>query len=440
MTSDVAWWDYRDWGRRARAHSRRRRGISRAVRARLGRQDAADDRARPAHARSAADRTARARDADRAAATTCVRSGMNCAHDPACGCDELHRRDGATARRTSCSRRSRAQPQRIDLCRPCFASREADRAALLLAGVIRPRRVCSRTELPALRRAPWCRCSVFASACRSVARAVSVGDGVLALASCLRHSPWLKSAGFHGSSGPERARAPVLSTLDVTTEELRLAGIQRRAAGFWRRSASAWLILHARSPRHAALLAPDTGPLISRAVTQYSLACWPQSQRRLVPTLERDAKRRLVKALRDRGLAPHGLHGPAARLSPVLPGSLEAQPQPRQAMEARGFGRPGRTRLPASPWRAPDLASPSPARSWRSSRERCGSSGAQRADVLVSRRRPRARRRLALGRASGEVLFLLLGPSGSGKSTVLRALAGLRAVVSTAGASRAASN
>ena len=43
---------------------------------------------------------------------------------------------------------------------------------------------------------------------------------------------------------------------------------------------------------------------------------------RLVPTLERDANG-LVESLRGRGVAPAGLRGHAALLSPLLAGSLE---------------------------------------------------------------------------------------------------------------------
>jgi energy-coupling factor transport system permease protein len=72
-----------------------------------------------------------------------------------------------------------------------------------------------------------------------------------------------------------------------------------------------------------------------------------------VPTLERDA-RGLVEALRGRGLAPEGLRGHAALLSPLLAGSLERGLNLAEAMEARGFGRPGRTRVPAPSWQLRD--------------------------------------------------------------------------------------
>jgi energy-coupling factor transporter transmembrane protein EcfT len=54
--------------------------------------------------------------------------------------------------------------------------------------------------------------------------------------------------------------------------------------------------------------------------------------------------------LRGRGIPPSGLHGHAALLSPLLAGSLERGLNLAEAMEARGFGRPGATRLPQPPW------------------------------------------------------------------------------------------
>ncbi len=70
---------------------------------------------------------------------------------------------------------------------------------------------------------------------------------------------------------------------------------------------------------------------------------------RLVPTLERDAAG-FVEALRGRGIEVRGLRGRAQLLSPLLAGSLERSLNLAEAMEARGFGRPGRTRAPALPW------------------------------------------------------------------------------------------
>ena len=65
--------------------------------------------------------------------------------------------------------------------------------------------------------------------------------------------------------------------------------------------------------------------------------------------LERDAVG-LVEALRGRGVEVDGARGHARLLSPLLAGSLERGLNLAEAMEARGFGRPGRTRVPPPPW------------------------------------------------------------------------------------------
>ena len=67
------------------------------------------------------------------------------------------------------------------------------------------------------------------------------------------------------------------------------------------------------------------------------------------PTLERDAAG-LVEALRGRGARVEGMRARARLLSPLLAGSLERGLNLAEAMEARGFGRAGRTRAPAPPW------------------------------------------------------------------------------------------
>ena len=153
-------------------------------------------------------------------------------------------------------------------------------------------------------------------------------------------SPLLQTTGYHELwSGPV---VPVLGQLDVTSEEVRIAAVNalRLLAVGLAFAAYALLVDHDR------LLAAATG---RRSVLGAALAT------RLVPTLERDA-RGLVEALRGRGLPPEGLRGHAALLSPLLAGSLERGLNLAEAMEARGFGRPGRTRLPAPPWRPLDLA------------------------------------------------------------------------------------
>jgi len=151
-------------------------------------------------------------------------------------------------------------------------------------------------------------------------------------------SPLLQSTGYHVLwSGPD---VPVLGRLDVTTEELRIAGLNalRLAAVGFAFAAYALLLDHDR------LIAAATA---RRSVLAAALAT------RLVPTLERDAAG-LVEALRGRGLEPEGLRGHAALLSPLLAGSLERGLNLAEAMEARGFGRPGRTRVPPPPWRLRD--------------------------------------------------------------------------------------
>jgi energy-coupling factor transporter transmembrane protein EcfT len=46
----------------------------------------------------------------------------------------------------------------------------------------------------------------------------------------------------------------------------------------------------------------------------------------------------------------NGIRGHARLLSPVLSGSLERALSLAESMEARGFGRVGRTRAPGPPW------------------------------------------------------------------------------------------
>jgi energy-coupling factor transport system permease protein len=68
-----------------------------------------------------------------------------------------------------------------------------------------------------------------------------------------------------------------------------------------------------------------------------------------VPTLERDAAG-LVEALRGRGVEVSGVRGHARLLGPLLGGSLERALNLAEAMEARGYGRPGATRVPRPRW------------------------------------------------------------------------------------------
>lgn len=141
-------------------------------------------------------------------------------------------------------------------------------------------------------------------------------------------------------SGPE---LPVLGQLDITGEELESGLFQalRLAAVGLAFAAYALLLDHDRLVQSAGFA--------RRSVLAVGLAT------RLVPTLERDAHG-LVEALRGRGVDASGVRGRARLLSPLLAGSLERGLNLAEAMEARGFGRPGRTRVPRPPWTRLDRA------------------------------------------------------------------------------------
>ncbi|HEX7254713.1 MAG TPA: energy-coupling factor transporter transmembrane component T [Gaiellaceae bacterium] len=134
--------------------------------------------------------------------------------------------------------------------------------------------------------------------------------------------------------GPE---IPVLGQLDVTSEELSEALFQAL------RLTAVGLAFAA----YALLLDLDrlllAGGRLRRSVLAVALAT------RLVPTLERDAAG-YVEALRGRGVVVEGLRGRARLLSPLVAGSLERSLNLAESMEARGFGRPGRTRAPSPAW------------------------------------------------------------------------------------------
>jgi energy-coupling factor transport system permease protein len=148
-------------------------------------------------------------------------------------------------------------------------------------------------------------------------------------------TPFVETVGWHVLwTGPH---VPVLGTLDVTSEELRGALFQalRLASLSLAFSAYALLLDHDRLVRGAAFA--------RRSALAVALAT------RLVPTLERDAAG-LVEALRGRGVEVTGLRGRARLVSPLLAGSLERGLNLAEAMEARGFGRPGATLAPRPPW------------------------------------------------------------------------------------------
>jgi len=135
----------------------------------------------------------------------------------------------------------------------------------------------------------------------------------------------------------EGPSVPVVGRLDVTSEELAEALFQSL------RFAAVGLAFAA----YALLLDQDrlllAGGRLRRSVLAVALAT------RLLPTLERDASG-FVEALRGRGVAVEGLRGRARLLSPLVAGSLERSLNLAESMEARGFGRPGRTRAPQPAW------------------------------------------------------------------------------------------
>jgi energy-coupling factor transport system permease protein len=139
----------------------------------------------------------------------------------------------------------------------------------------------------------------------------------------------------------EGPTVPVIGQLDVTSEELEEAlfqGLRLAAVGL---AFAAYALL---LDLDRLLLA---GGRLRRSVLAVALAT------RLVPTLERDVGG-YVEALRGRGVAVEGLRGRARLLSPLVAGSLERSLNLAESMEARGFGRPGRTRAPAPAWSALD--------------------------------------------------------------------------------------
>lgn len=136
---------------------------------------------------------------------------------------------------------------------------------------------------------------------------------------------------------------PVLGTVDVTVEELRLAALNSlRLAAVALAFAAYALLLD-----HDALVAA-VGPA-RRSTLAAAIAL------RLVPTLERDAAG-LAEAVRGRGVAVEGVRARARLLSPLVAGSLERASSLAEAMEARGYGRPAATRAAAPPWTLADRA------------------------------------------------------------------------------------
>jgi len=150
-------------------------------------------------------------------------------------------------------------------------------------------------------------------------------------------TPFVETLGSHPLwSGPI---VPVLGQLDITREEISSAALNAL------RLASVGLAFAA----YALLLDHDRLLQTVRFARPAALAT------RMMPTLERDAAG-FVEALRGRGVQIAGIRGRAALLSPLLASSLERGLNLAEAMEARGYGRSGRTTLPSPSWRARDSA------------------------------------------------------------------------------------
>lgn len=211
-------------------------------------------------------------------------------------------------------------------------------AALLLAGVAAAAMLADHWEAVIVLAAVLL--AVCLRAPRARRRAYLVGT-LGSAAGVLIVSPWVQSLGSHPLwTGP---LVPVLGRLDITTEELSTAGILalRLAAVGLAFTVYALLIDHDRLISGARFA--------RRGTLAIALAT------RMVPMLERDAAG-LAEALRGRGVAVEGLRARVRLLSPLLAGSLERGLSLAESMEARGYGRPGGTRLPAPPWRALDRA------------------------------------------------------------------------------------
>lgn len=154
-------------------------------------------------------------------------------------------------------------------------------------------------------------------------------------------TPFVETVGYHVLwTGPT---VPVLGTLDVTREELAGGAFQ----------ALRLLDVALAFAAYSLLLDHDRLLMAAGWARRFSLAAGLAT--RLVPTLERDAAG-FLEALRGRGVAVAGMRGHARLLSPLLAGSLERGLNLAEAMEARGFGRAGRTRAPRPSWRAADYA------------------------------------------------------------------------------------
>ena len=218
-------------------------------------------------------------------------------------------------------------------------------AAVLLAAAAVAALVCeSIWTVAAIALALFCVCLRAPAERRGVYLfgALSSALGVLVL------SPFLWSAP-DGTLLWEGPTVPVLGTLDVTTTEIAAAAL----------SAFRLAALGLAFAAYALLLDHDRLVAAAGAARRSALAVALAT--RLVPSLERDAAG-LAESVRGRGVQLEGARGYATLLSPLVAGSLERATSLAEAMEARGFGRPGTTRAPRPPWSTRDrLALPAAA-------------------------------------------------------------------------------
>ena len=150
-------------------------------------------------------------------------------------------------------------------------------------------------------------------------------------------SPFLWSSGG-GTLLWEGPTIAVIGPLDVSTDEIAEAAL----------NALRLVALGLAFSAYALLLDHDRLVSAARRARRSALALALAT--RLVPSLERDAAG-LAESVRGRGVDLHGARAYARLLSPLVSGSLERASHLAEAMEARGFGRPGSTRAPQPPWR-----------------------------------------------------------------------------------------
>jgi energy-coupling factor transport system permease protein len=163
-----------------------------------------------------------------------------------------------------------------------------------------------------------------------------IGGVLVSAATVIVVSPltWSSGGGTLLWEGPT---LPVIGPLDISTDEIRIAlvnGLRLAVVGL---------------AFTAYTLRVDHDRLVSAAGFARRSALAVALATRLVPSLERDATG-FAESVRGRGVELEGVRGYASLLSPLVAGSLERATGLAEAMEARGFGRPGATRAPRAPW------------------------------------------------------------------------------------------